>query len=65
MFILLLGCEAYESNKKFDAVFAVFIVFRYMPYVALRYTLGYLWLLTLYPDNTKYDTAFNCPSGSP
>ena len=29
-----LGCEAHESNKKFDAVFAVFIVFRYMPYMA-------------------------------
>ena len=30
----LLGCEAHERNKKFDTVFAVFIVFRYMPYMA-------------------------------
>ena len=52
-FILLLGCEAYESNKKFDAVFAVFIVLRYMSY-ARRHSLGYL---TLYPDNMKCEAA--------
>ena len=54
-----------KAIKNSTPFFAVFIVFRYMPYKALRYSLGYLWLLTLYPNNMKYSTAFNCPSGPP
>ena len=55
--------KAIKNSKPFSLSSLYFAI--YMPYMALRYSLGYLWLLALYPDNMKYDTAFNCPSGSP